>query len=435
MSFAMDNQLEKKSPKAELQRMPQTLFRPQAVIAQQEQALGTVLLVQPLSTRLLTLVALGIAACLIALAGWGEYTRKAHVKGFLAPTQGLIKVYPREGGTIVEKHVAEGQRVKKGQTLFVVAMPRPSGEAMEARATALARMQERRASLESEVRQQEHLARLETQTAQQRIRATETELAQLGAESLTQQRRVASAESSHTRYRALRAERIVSEEQVQEKLKDLLQEQAKLQALERNKIVLTREIESQRANIASAELRARTQRGATERSISTLAQEQSEFAPRRTFVVSAPEDGVATALLADRGHAAQPGQPLVSLLPANATLEAHLLVASQAIGFLTPGQTVYVRHEAFSYQRFGSHRGRVTEISRTLLLPGETALPVQLQEPAYRVTVTLDSQTVKAYGQDFPLKAGMLLDADVWLERRKLYEWLLDPLYSVIGRV
>jgi membrane fusion protein len=29
----------------------------------------------------------------------------------------------------------------------------------------------------------------------------------------------------------------------------------------------------------------------------------------------------------------------------------------------------------------------------------------------------------------------MLLDADIWLERRKLYEWVLDPLYSVLGRV
>lgn len=431
----MPNQLEKKGGEAALQVTPQTLFRPQALEAQQEQALGTVLLVQPLSSKLLTLVAAGIAACLIMLASWGEYTRKAHVKGFLAPTQGLIKVYPRETGAIIERLVNEGQRVKRGDKLFVVAMPRPSGEAIEARASALARMQERRASLEGEVRRQEDLARLETQAAQQRISATEREQAQLEQEIATQLRRVASAESSLARYRALRAERLISEEQLQDKLKDHLQEQAKQQALERNKTVLLREIETQRANIASANLQARTQRATLERSISTLAQEQSEYAPRRSYVVTAPEDGVATALLADRGHTAMPGQPLVSILPANTLLEAHLLVPSSAVGFLAPGQTVLVRHEAFPYQRFGTYQGQVAEISRTLLLPGETTLPVQLQEPAYRVTVRLDTQTVKAYGQDYPLKAGMLLDADVWLERRKLYEWLLDPLYSVVGRV
>lgn len=430
-----DEKIEGKKNKTGLQVMTQPLFRPNALEAQPEQALGAVLLVQPLSAKVLTLVAVSIAAGLIALSCWGEYTRKAHVKGFLAPTQGLIKVYPREAGTIVEKQVAEGQRVSRGDVLFVVAVQRPAGEAMEARSAAIARVQERRASLEGEIRQQEQLARIETQTAQQRSSATETELAQLGQESSTQQRRVASAESSHVRYRALRAEKIVSEDQVQEKLKDLLGEQAKLQALERNRIVLTREIETLRANIASSNLRARTQQAATQRGISTLAQELTEYAPRRTYVVSAPADGTATALLADRGHAANPSQPLVSILPADTTLVAHLLVPSHSIGFLAPQQTVSVRHEAFPYQRFGSYQGRTAEISRTLLLPGETALPFQLQEPVYRVTVRLDSQTVKAYGQAFPLKAGMLLDADIWLDRRKLYEWLLDPLYSVVGRV
>ena len=29
----------------------------------------------------------------------------------------------------------------------------------------------------------------------------------------------------------------------------------------------------------------------------------------------------------------------------------------------------------------------------------------------------------------------MIVDADISLERRKLYQWILDPLYSVVGRV
>ena len=90
-----------KNNSSELELSPRTLFRPQAIAAQQEQALGQVLLIQPLSTRLLTWAALAVAAGLIALAAWGGYTRKARVKGFLAPTQGLIKVFPREGGIIL----------------------------------------------------------------------------------------------------------------------------------------------------------------------------------------------------------------------------------------------------------------------------------------------------------------------------------------------
>jgi membrane fusion protein len=431
----LDEENEGQSPQTGLRVAATPLFRTQALEAQRGQALGAVLLVQPISTRLLTLAAVAIAASLIAFAFWGEYTRKARVKGFLVPTRGLIKVYPREAGTVVEKQVVEGQRVSKGDVLFVVAMERPSGEAVEARAAAIARLRERRASLEGELRQMDHIAGIEAQTLEQRIGAMEAELAQLVQEITTQASRVASAESTHARYRKLRAEAIASEEQVQEKLKDLLEEQGKLQALERTQLSLTREINTLRAQLAASELKAGTLRAATERNVSTLEQELAEYEARRTFVVRAPADGTATALLADRGQAAKPSQPLVSILPADATLEAHLLVPSHSIGFLAPNQTVSVRHEAFPSQRFGSYRGRVAEISKTLILPGETALPFQLLEPAYRVTVALDSQSVKAYGQDFPLQAGMLLDADIWLDRRQLYEWLLDPLYSVLGRV
>ena len=126
---------------------------------------------------------------------------------------------------------------------------------------------------------------------------------------------------------------------------------------------------------------------------------------------------------------------MVSLLPTGVALEAHLFVPSRSIGFVAQGQTVALQYQAFPYQRFGSYQGRVTEISRTLILPTETAVPLPLAEPAYRVIVTIDSQSVKAYGHDVPLQPGMLLDANIQLDRRRLYQWLLDPLYSIRGRI
>ena len=47
--------------------------------------------------------------------------------------------------------------------------------------------------------------------------------------------------------------------------------------------------------------------------------------------------------------------------------------------------------------------------------------------------LSLSSQTVTAYGAQTPLQPGMTLEADVALERRRLFEWMLDPLYAVTG--
>jgi len=132
-------------------------------------------------------------------------------------------------------------------------------------------------------------------------------------------------------------------------------------------------------------------------------------------------------------------------VPPDMRLEAQLYGPSRAVGFVRPGQRVLLRYQAYPYQRFGHYEGVVASVSRAALSPGE--LPPQLAgmtgltglaagqaaEPIYRITVRLASQTVTAYGAEVPLQPGMMLEADVALERRRLFEWVLDPLYALKG--
>ncbi|HEY5808114.1 MAG TPA: secretion protein HlyD, partial [Povalibacter sp.] len=79
--------------------------------------------------------------------------------------------------------------------------------------------------------------------------------------------------------------------------------------------------------------------------------------------------------------------------------------------------------------------GAITEISRTLLAPNELDGPIIADEPVYRVTVVLERQDVNTGGVSLPLQSGMQLDADVLLARRRLIEWLFEPLLTVTKRV
>lgn len=411
------------------------LFRREVLEARREQALGDVLLVQPISATVLTVVSLALAAILVVFAFWGEYTRKAHVSGYVVPTAGLVKVSSREMGTIVEKRVVEGQRVSKGDVLFVISMERRTSDSLDSQAAAMAELARRRSSLDAERAQQGHIVDVEVRALGERILSGQREQSRLTLELQTQEQRVEAAQKIVGRYRELMTQSLTSQETVDAKGQDLLEQQGRLHALERSRIALDQEIDTLRAQANALRLKAHTQQAAIERDMSLLSQQLTEYDSRRSFVVSATSSGTATAVLAEVGQTVTPGQTLVSLLPENAELTAQLIVPSRSIGFLVPGQVVSLRYQAFPYQRFGSHRAHVTEISKTLIMPNEAALPTPLTEPAYRVTVTLDSQTVKAYGQELPLTAGMLVDADIWLDRRKLYEWVLDPLYSVLGRV
>jgi membrane fusion protein len=187
-----------------------------------------------------------------------------------------------------------------------------------------------------------------------------------------------------------------------------------------------------------------------DRNLAQLGQERAEAEAKREIVVTAPYDGTVTAIQAVPGAAANTTVPLLAVVPADSQLEAHLYGPSRAVGFVRPGQPVRLRYQAFPYQRFGHQEGVIESVSRSAVSPAE--LPPQLAgivdqsngaaspgggrpEPIYRIVVRLARQDVQAYGQRFALQPGMALEADVLLERRRLYQWVLDPLYAVAGRL
>jgi membrane fusion protein len=164
--------------------------------------------------------------------------------------------------------------------------------------------------------------------------------------------------------------------------------------------------------------------------LSNTEQRITEINGRRAYVVRAPVAGHVSTLQALVGRMADPKQLQMSILPIGGVLQAELLVPTRAVGFVRPEQAVRILYDAFPYQRFGTHGGRIVKVAQTVLTSTDVAGPVVPQEPAYKVTVRLDRQDVTAYGRREPLQADMLLKADIILDERPLMTWLLDPLLS-----
>ena len=131
---------------------------------------------------------------------------------------------------------------------------------------------------------------------------------------------------------------------------------------------------------------------------------------------------------------------LLNIIPDNSTLEAHLYISTEAIGFLKKNQKVNLRLHAYPFQKFGHAQGRVISISETTIRPQELLNTVdsstsQQRDSIYLVKVELKQKGMQAYGEVYPFKAGMTFDADIMQEERKLYEWVLEPLYSIKGKL
>ncbi len=136
------------------------------------------------------------------------------------------------------------------------------------------------------------------------------------------------------------------------------------------------------------------------------------------------------------GYTIDSSRPLLTLLPKNADIQARIAVPVRSAGFLRKGQALHIRYDAFPYQKFGVQSGEIVNISPSLVLPGElTDIPISISEPAYLVTATLNTKEILAYGNNISLKAGMTFSADVDLSQRTLMEWLMEPLYSITGKL
>lgn len=411
------------------------LFRKEAVLGAQRSQAGEPSAACGLSLSVLCVVALGLAGALLVFACTTEYTRKARVKGFIEPTAGLIKVRASTNGRVSTVHVRDGTNVRQGEPLMLISTDHASEGDGAARTAIVENLNASRKRLEDEVAAQTRIDELAASDRVGRVSDLEGELAQLEREVDLQRQRVATAKTALQRMRGLTAKGHVAAAAADQPKAAWLDRRSELESLRRARLRVVRERDALLADSRRGRLDDSNRRSRLRRELDAVDRQIAEQHARMSVLVTAPADGTVSGLLVREGQRAQEDAPLLTLVPAGTRLEATLLVPSHAAGFIRPEQSVRVRYAAFPHQRFGSHHGEIGTVSETLLLPGEKELPVQLEQPAYTARVTLGSQIVVAYGRELPLKAGMQLEADVALDRRRIIEWLLEPVLSLRGRL
>lgn len=417
-----------------------SLFRPEVLENRQRDWLGSIQLIRPVSLAVLTAFVVATAVAVASYLVLGEYTRKARVSGYLVPDQGVIRLMSPQAATLVEAFAVEGAAVRQGDVLFVLSVGQStlSGDTQTAVRSSLAMREQ---SLQGAARQRGALEQNQLAALDRQIDDMRRELGAMAAESDLQRERLSLAQQAQARLESLRNDNFVSSAQVQSKAEEVLGLKAQTQALERQRSAHLREIAALQAQRRELPMRAQAQQGEIHRDLAALAQQSAENEARQRIVVRAPQDGVLTGVLAQVGQTVTPSVAMASLLPANARLQAQLFAPSSAVGFVRPNQKVQLRYQAFPYQKFGHQTGAVALVSRAPLQGTELAgLPMQAtanaaSEPLYRITVTLDQQSVAAYGQSQALVPGMQLEADVLLDRRRLIEWLFEPVLGIAGRV
>ncbi len=417
------------------------LFRQAALDARRTSALGAIILIRPLSFSLLTSAFALMAATVLAILLFGSYTQRSTIAGHLVPDSGMLTVYAAQPGIVIAKHVREGQLLQRGQLMYVLSSERQNSSRLNVQESISAQVDARRQSLQDEIVKTQQLQHDERNALQKRIDALQAEVSKINSQIEGQRQRSKLTEEALQRSEQLLALNFISKEQLQQKKLDLLDQRNRMEVLEREHISVSRDLAAARDDLTSLPLRQHNAMAHMERSLASTNQELTESEARRSLSVTSPEDGIASNVAAEMGQTADVTKPLVSIIPKASALQANLYAPSGAIGFIQPGDAVLIRYQAFPFQQFGHAKGTVLSISKTAIASNE--LPATLSnmergtnnEPLYRIVVGIAAQSMNAYGKAQALQAGMLLEADVLLKTRRLYEWVLEPLYSLSGKI
>ena len=418
-----------------------SLFRSEVVAEQQSQWLGTVLLVPKLSHTATASFGLLIAAALLAILFVANYTRGARINGWLTPETGVIQIFAPQSGVLARLQVQEGEGVKKDTPLALLSTELNSEALGETRKAVVRQLQARRDSLVAGKKTAEEVEARQKTELSTRVAALKEEMASLDRDFQLQGARMSLAGQAVELQRQLFAKKLSTIMQLQQAEGDVIQQNLAMQALKRQKTATERETVQLEAQLGELPLKSQQQQAEINRSIATLDQEIAEAEARREIVVSAPEDGVVTAIQTESGGGVNTSVPLLSIIPSGSKLKAQLFAPSRVVGFVRPGQRVLLRYEAFPYQKFGHYEGTVTSVSRSATSPSLLSQQVSgltslfgSNAPVYEIDVALARQSVTAYGQPVPLQPGMQLEADVLIEKRRLIEWVLDPIFTLTGK-
>jgi membrane fusion protein len=411
------------------------LFRPEVFRRRVDSEFGEALQIVPPTQLGLSRFLVAVVVLVIIYVSFAGYSRKETVSGLIVPSRGIIRVTAPRAGTVTEVMVADGEVVSEDQVLFSVMTEETSASGTGADTAILEETKQQKAIIEGQLANEGAQSQAEKSRLEAQLQQTAAVVVQLENQRKFQRRRATAARALFDRIAPSLDKGLITAYEYANRQQTALTEEQNLAALDERLSQMHGDMEQTRLRLERLPIEEADRRATLRRSIAEVAQRTAEIEGRRRYIVRAPVSGRVTSLQIMVGRTVDSRLPQMSIVPMDDQFRAELFVPARSIGFIQPGQHVRLLYDAFPFQHFGTYGGTVQSVAATMLAPSEYLAPVSLHEPTYRVTVSLDRQSVDAFGRTMPLQPDMTLVADIVLEKRTLLDWVLEPLLSARKRM
>src|SRR5688572_2019037 len=146
------------------------------------------------------------------------------------------------------------------------------------------------------------------------------------------------------------------------------------------------------------------------------------------------------------GGVVTPAESLLAIVPHDDSLVVEAAVQNRDVGFISEGQTVRVKVEAFNFTLYGLIEGKVLSVTRDAVQQsndsknkgnnqneGDPAATEGQSGPVYMARIALDQDWMMTENGKVQLTPGMAVTAEIQTGERRLISYLLSPLVRKVS--
>lgn len=385
-----------------------------------------------------------ISVCIIFLTVFitfvimGSYTRRVNVSGEITTWPRPVNIYSSVQGFIVKQFVTEGQEIRKGDPVYQIDVSRSTSSGVVS--------DNQRKDIENQiVRIANIISRLEDskKATLQTLEKQKMQYQEAFERSTAIVRRAEEGiiimKNNMNNYRTYQKKGLINKDQLTNQTALYYQQQNNLLSLsgqnEQNALQIT-SLESQ-IKIQAADFDNRIYQMELQRY--ELQKELINTDVNGEVIIRALSDGKIDSLSVTVGQMVSAGDSLLQIIPDK--IKDHYLVVwapNDAVPYINPGDRVNIRYEAFPAEKFGQFAATVLLVSKTpassqemLTYQGAPKNNQNTSVPYYKIVVRPDLQEIRYDGKFLPIENGMKAQGTLFLEKRKIYQWMLSPFYDM----
>lgn len=149
------------------------------------------------------------------------------------------------------------------------------------------------------------------------------------------------------------------------------------------------------------------------------------FSNKKQNIVSPVTGTINEVFITTEGGVVTPAEKLISIVPKDSPLIVETKVLNKDVGFIEKDMTVTIKVNAFTYQRYGTLEGVVSQVSKDSIKDEKLG-------DIYKAYITVKDPRLKVEGEMVPMSSGMTVNAEINVGTRKLIEFFIYPLIKYL---